>query len=199
MMAGFMPLLCLSSQAAPPTAPDTAAFLKNILLIAEHNNLADVAYTQSIFGPNLTADSDGSKDWHPASGLKLNDNGAGAQPTGDMQYYYALMPMKSRLTFWKNSDDLFMAELGFENIPAFLCIGGKDIATVFHSDENVGLLDTHSHTFHVSQGPNMVTEIKVDGPVEGDEGGCVKGLTIMQHHMSEFVPSGGIGGGPSSQ
>ncbi len=172
-------------------------FLRTVLAIALHNDLTDVAYSQKLFGPNLVTDNTDKKILHSASSLNLTGGSQPSPSAGKLEYYYSLTAIKSKYMFWQEPDKLFMAELGFENIPAFKCINGRDVSNVFRANTNVGLLNTRSHTFHVAQGANIVTEIQVDGPVEDDQNGCVDGLTISQHHISEFVPTGGLPGGPS--
>jgi hypothetical protein len=172
----------------PYTTPQpNGEFLARMLAVAKHNNLADVAFTQSVFGPNVQADKDGHKDLHPSSGLDLIGSGPGTIAVRELKYYYSIAPIKNALNLWR-ADPLFVGEFGITGIDKYMCINGRDVSNVFRSDPNVGLVNPGSHTFNVAQAANAVTQIKISGPVEDDQPGCVTSVTITEKHMSEFVP-----------
>ena len=172
---------------APPhvTPQANGEFLARMLAIAKHNNLTDVAFTQSVFGPNVVSDKDGHKDVHSTSGLDLIGSGPGTIAVPGMTYYYSLSAMKGALNLWQD-DPLFVGEFSIHGIDKYMCIEGGDVSNVFRADPDVGLVA--SHTFHVAQSANSVTQIEISGPVEEDQKGCINSITITQKHMSEYVP-----------
>jgi hypothetical protein len=194
VLLGCALFFCTGAMPIQPYAvpPETKVFLGRVLVLAQHNDLGDVEFSRRVFGPNIVNDSDGEKAMHNAGTLDLTGQGPNRQNFTNFTYYYITKPLKNGLAFWKGDDPLFVAELGFSGIDEFHCIAGADIAAVFHSDPNVGLVNPGQRVFHIAQSANIVTEIAVDGPVEGDQRGCVKSLTIRQHKMSEYIPEGQI-------
>jgi hypothetical protein len=172
--------------------PETKVFLGRVLAIAEHNDLKDIAFTRKALGPNIVADTDGNKDLHDASMLDFTGTGSGRQVVQGFSYYYTTVPLKPGLAFWRSPDPLFIAELGLEGVDKYRCINGLDISDVFHADPNVGMVNPRLHIFHVAQGANTETMIQVQGPVEGDQTGCVTKLIIFEHKLSDFIPPGSI-------